>query len=201
MRRYTKLRNPNKQEVVNLKQFDIFRSKPSKSKYYAIFEETYKKVLDHLKESKIVKNADQELLPFMWVLSDYAVALSGKNKEERKAVGKEIEAYFHELFLEGLSINYDVFNNRQDFYLEIIKGKPLRPEWDMIIDMENQTGKNATPRLVIALTQVLTYPTCVENYENAPVLIFDVFDMIYFAPIMVRMFNYFVYFFKKTNKA
>ena len=88
------------------------------------------------------------------------------------------------------------------FYSEIICGKPIRPDWKHLFNEETLSGENATPKLFLALIDILTYPACAEDYENAPFLDHDnIFEAAKFHEPMERIFSDIVEFFGKIYKA
>lgn len=87
-----------------------------------------------------------------------------------------------------------------DFYGEVIRGRRLRAEWLMgdISDIE----RNAIINCMIAFGDILVNPSCVDNYDSAPLVIHDIFLLAEFTALMSNQITQeFVNLFKETYNA
>lgn len=132
----------------------------------------YKAMLDIAKTSPIVSDPEFELLPAMFVVADYAVLSSGK---ERSAVFGEVLSAMESLY--GRIDNF-VLNKRILLYGEIIRGKELRLEWNF--GNTDLWSDNAVAKCTALLGDILVNPDCAENYDTAPLIMHGLDKVVYF---------------------
>ena len=125
-------------------------------------------------------NVQFELLPAMYVVCDIAAIESGKNRKEFAGkVMSEIRKLDECRYL-------DVFNNRVNLYGQVVRGKQLRAEW--LLGNNPDMPTNPIQKIAIALGDVMINPHCPDNYEDAPLLISDVFSVLSFSEAMKKVF-------------
>ena len=149
----------------------------NRDSYSSIFEKRFDNIMHIIQCSELVKNPQQELLPAMFVITDYAAASSHKY---RKKVADDIVAWIKTQgfgkYWNETSLSFD---ERVGFYGEIIRGRKLRGEW-LEADAEN-FAENPILRCVVALGDNLYNPNCVNDYDNAPIMLYNIMDTIFFA--------------------
>lgn len=169
----------------------FFSKDKKKDKYVQLYEEHYLKALDSLSGLKIVNNLEKELVPVMIVICDFACVTAGKNKNEimdkimEYAVGKYIMN----------QVEYDVLIDRISLYIEFLNGKDLRAEW-LYGNIEGII-RNPVLNCCIGFGDILVNPSCADDYEHAPILINDFFEVANFSmlfnskffPMMVEFHN------------
>lgn len=148
--------------------------------YISIFANIYDKALSVLSVQSLVRNAEFELLPAMFVIADYSCLSSNKN---RKLIGKELRTFVTRKYRLD-NINDQLFNNRVNFYGSIIRGKSLRADW--LPNLQTIQNADAIVRCATALGDILINPACANDYENAPILLYDIFSLTSFADIYIN---------------
>ena len=138
-----------------------------------IFERHYKSLLKTAKGSSITGNVEFELLPAMFIISDYAAASSGK---DRRAVADTIMTQIRAIYR---NLDKATFDRRCNLYGEIIRGKPLRCEWFM--GDPTIFSDNAVSKCTALLGDIIFNPECAENYDNAPTMCYGIFEVMSFA--------------------
>lgn len=142
-----------------------------------IFCQYYTDILRIIRNSSIDTSDDFvsfELLPFLYVISDYAIASANKNRLK-----------FSNDIMEFLLKSQDdkdgfesLLQERIDFYGEVIRGRRLRG-YCLLGTLEEDAP--ALFRCTIAFTDVIIDPECGEDYDNAPFYVYDMFQMINFS--------------------
>ena len=165
-------------------QFDKYK------RVRSIFLNHYNAMYNIAKSSSLAHNFEFELLPAMFIISDYATASADNN---RIAVANEIERTIDSMYSK---INYNSFWRRCTLYGEIIRGKKLRAEWyfgDIAI-----LNDNAVSKCVALLGDILVNPDYADNYDTAPMVIHDIFDVMEFADSVIKpLFSEMVSLFKE----
>lgn len=149
--------------------------------YISIFMNIYNKALSTLSAQALVHNAEFELLPAMFVIADYSCLSSNKN---RQLVGNGLSSFIVKKYqLDEAS--GQLFDSRVDFYGSVVRGKPLRADW---LPGQTATVQNADAivRCATALGDILINPECANDYENTPVLLYDVFTVSGFSDIYIN---------------
>lgn len=139
------------------------------------------KALSVLSAQALVCNAEFELLPAMFVVADYSCLSSNKN---RQLIGNELRAFIVKKYqLDNASTQ--LFDSRVNFYGSIVRGKLLRADW---LPGQAATVQNADAivRCATALGDILINPECASDYENAPILLYDIFTVTGFAGIYIN---------------
>lgn len=153
-----------------------------------IFNERYKLMKKITKLSGNAQDAEFELLPAMFVVIDYAAASCGK---DRRVIANAVTS---EIF--NRHIDESKFGRRCDLYGEIIRGKDLRCEWFLGNDKTVFTD-NAVLKCVALLCDIIYNPECADNYDHAPMRIYDIYDSMAFTEqVMKPLVDEFIALFK-----
>ena len=142
-------------------------------------------VLPVIKSSSLVRNTTFELLPAMFIVADFATAKAGKNRTE---FAKAIVTYLTDAgYLDD--DNTPVFHSRLGLYSEIIRGeKQPRGDW-ALADPETLTN-SLVGVVAVVLGDILTNPACADDYENAPVAVYGMDElMTFFQNVMYPTFQ------------
>lgn len=142
-----------------------------------IFIETYASMLGIAKSSPLSHNAESELLPAIFVVTDFAALSSSKN---RQAIANEVMSVIRSL---DKNFNKSRFDKRCDLYGEIIRGKELRCDWSVVDP--SMFYDNAVSKCAALLGDILYNPACADSYDNAPVLINDIRKVMTFSEHVV----------------
>ena len=153
-----------------------------------IFTGHYKTMLEIAKASAIAQNPEFELLPAMFVITDYAAASAQK---DRRSIANEATRAMTSAY-KGL--DNALLDKRCDLYGEIIRGKALRGEW--FLGDISALSDNAISKCTALLGHILYNPQCAENYDTAPVVVYDIFESMKYAdsvmkPLLDEMLNLF----------
>lgn len=153
-----------------------------------VFASHYKAMLKIAKASPIAQNPEFELLPAMFVITDYAAASAQK---DRRSIANEATRAMTSAY-KGL--NNALLDKRCDLYGEIIRGKALRGEW--FLGDISALSDNAISKCTALLGDILYNPQCAENYDTAPVVVYDIFESMKYAdsvmkPLLDEMLNLF----------
>ena len=153
-----------------------------------IFTGHYKTMLEIAKASAIAQNPEFELLPAMFVITDYAAASARK---DRRSIANEV--------IRVMKSAYKGFDNalldkRCELYGEIIRGKKLRGEW--FLGDVSAFSDNAISKCTALLGDILYNPECADNYDSAPIVVYGVFESMKYAesvmkPLLDEMLNLF----------
>lgn len=114
----------------------------------------------------------REIVPLMYVISDIAVINSGYGK-----YGREKNSNLFKAWYKNKLVNYpteDMFNERVNFYAEFVRGRQPRYEW-MFFEKPDWK-ENGILRCCVAFGDLLWNPNCINDYDNAPVLIRNITD-------------------------
>lgn len=114
-----------------------------------------------------------DILPIMYVVSDFAVATACK---DRQAAAKEMQAWiFDQMPEEHKSELTAHFDRRLDFYGQVIRGKQLRGYCFPGVDLSS-ADSNPMLRCSIAFTDCLLDEACIDDYDDAPFPLFGIFE-------------------------
>lgn len=157
-----------------------------------VFKKYYLRIVDITQKSSLARNSEFEIIPAMMIICDYAAASA---RMDRQQVQKDI-------LEDGIEITrqycyaFDpvIYDERINFYGEIIRGRELRAEWSFQDIDYNQL--NAISRVSVALCDILLNPLCAKDYDNAPIQITDIFAITefttnVFTPILEELTNLF----------
>ena len=152
----------------------------------SIINKYYLKFVDILSNLNVNTDVKSELIPVIFVVFDMAlVDKKGCNLTE-KETSEFVEKYIS--WVEELPNSDDklkFFDKRLKLYKRIICDEiPLRCEWLM---WQKPKESDAMTKCVVAFGDILFNPECAENYENAPVVIADIFDIPKFADNMMKV--------------
>lgn len=136
------------------------------------FEMHYRKALSLAQMSPIAHNPGFELLPAMFVICDYSAASCEKDRYD---VANKIMPKITKLCE---NFNPEEFDQRCDLYGEIIRGKDIRGEW---LFGNTDSLSNPISKIAGLLGDILVNPACADNYEEAPVIIYDISDVMRFS--------------------
>lgn len=136
------------------------------------FEAHYTAALSIAQKSSIAHNPEFELLPAMFVICDYSTASCEK---DRHAVADKIMSKITKLCE---NFNPEKFDQRCNLYGEIIRGKDIRGEW---LFGNTDSLSNPISKIAGLLGDILVNPACADNYEEAPVVIYGMSDVIRFS--------------------
>lgn len=153
------------------------------------FEMHYKAALNLAQKSLIAHNPEFELLPAMFVICDYSAASCGKDRYD---IADEIMPKIAELCENFIP---EEFNQRCDLYGKIIRGKDIRGEW---LFGNTDSLSNPISKIAGLLGDILVNPACSTNYEYAPIVMHDTFDVMWFSKeIMFPIIDELVQLFKE----
>ena len=144
----------------------------------AIFTSHYKAMLKTAKMSSIAQNPEFELLPAMFVITDFAAASAQK---DRRLLANKTTRAMKSLYK---GFNNALLDKRCDLYGEIIRGKDLRGEW--FLGDISALSDNAISKCTALLGDILYNPQCAENYDTAPVAIYGIFETMKFADLVMK---------------
>ena len=153
-----------------------------------VFASHYKVMLKIAKTSPIAQNPEFELLPAMFVITDYAAASARK---DRRSIANEATRAMASVYK---GFNNALLDKRCDLYGEIICGKDLRGEW--FLGDISALSDNAISKCTALLGDILYNPQCAENYDTAPVVVYGILETMKFAdsvmkPLLDEMLNLF----------
>lgn len=150
-------------------------------KLVLLFSECLSDIKNQIITSPIVSNVEDELVPFLYVMTDVTVFNAYKN---RKKYADVLLAYFGDKY----NFNQDEdnkFRKRVTFYSKIIGGKrEVRGYWMKMLNKDFEEGDFLLLSLV-ALGDILINSEAGNDYENAPVPQHGIFEIMNFAEIMV----------------
>ena len=115
-----------------------------------------------------------EILPAMFVICDYSALSAGK---DRRMIADRILKKIHDSYFPACNPK-DVakFDSRVLLYGEIIRGKPLR--CDFCFGKSEMFEENAILKCVALLLDIITNPKCADDYDNAPLSLYDITNSI-----------------------
>lgn len=138
------------------------------------------------KTSPIAQNPEFELMPAMFVIMDYAAASARK---DRRSIANEATCAMVSVYKE---FDNALLDKRCDLYGEIIRGKDIRGEW--FLGDISALSDNVISKCTALLGDILYNPQCAENYDTAPVVVYDIFEAMKYAdsvmkPLLDEMLN------------
>lgn len=146
-----------------------------------LFEETYQNTLKYLEEVDYVINARFELLPFIYIVIDFIAACKADGRRDFISGSAMIVAEKY-LFTNEMKIK---FGKRLDLYTLIIRGTEARGDWFF----GDYPKDNIILNLLVALGDILTNPSCADDYVNAPVKIVDFDKYLHFSLVMINQIS------------
>lgn len=153
-----------------------------------IFVSHYKAMLKIAKTSPIAQNPEFELMPAMFVIMDYAAASARK---DRRSIANEATRAMVSVYK---GFDNALLDKRCDLYSEIIRSKDLRGEW--FLGDISALSDNVISKCTVLLGDILYNPQCAENYDTAPIVVYDIFEAMKYAdsvmkPLLDEMLNLF----------
>ncbi len=133
-----------------------------------IFKYYYNRSLKILKSANLGNNLEFEVLPLMFVICDFTAAM---DRLDRYKIANDIMPKMPKIYKR---FDYDKFNKRLNLYGEVIHGKELRGE--LFHCNPPATDDNPLLAWFILFSDLVYNPACADDYDNAPLLIGDVFD-------------------------
>lgn len=148
-----------------------------------VFSDYYKTFSEWFEDSDIVlANTGEELIPLMFVVSE--ITLSNANCETTEL----LDIFFE--WINKLELKTDIlkiFDERLHLYVDIIRNeKKPRYEWLMFNEPEGAT--DVISRCHAVFGDILFNPACADDYENAPVMIHDIFKVKDFSIKMIKFY-------------
>ena len=160
----------------------------------SVFIKHYKTMLEITRASSIPNDSDFELLPAMYVVSDYAAASAEK---DRNAVSNAILKAMKKVFP---PFDQAEFDERCSLYGAIVRGKELRCEWYM--GDASVFYENAILKCSALLGDILYNPSCADDYDDAPESLYDIVESFEFTEnVMDPLIDEFVALFKEIYDA
>lgn len=148
-----------------------------------IFRQHYGNALEIIEQSDLcdeIENLPFEVASAMTVISDFAAASA---KKDRIQIYTEItKRGLHDATTQNLSM----WQTRMDFYGSIIRGRKLRGDFMPFADALTLATTTAIAKCTIALCDCLINPMCIDNYDNAPIKILDIFACADFCESIYR---------------
>lgn len=120
--------------------------------------------------SDIVENVEWEAVPFLFIITDAMLYASGADHDRRR---ENFDA-FRAAFLSGELAETAAFDSRRRLYGSIMHGAPPRSE--LCGGDCAMYGNNTLAKLTAAFLDILVDPACADDYENAPLVLFDEAD-------------------------
>jgi len=163
-----------------------------KRKAEKVFVGHYRAMLRITKVSPLAHNPEFELLPAMFVVSDFAAVNAQK---DRIAIADGMIRAMSNLDKGNTSdALLDKLNKRCDLYGEIIRGKPVRGDW-FPGDISGLSD-NPISKCTMLLGDLLYNPECAESYDTAPIFLYGIIGQVEFAefvmkPLFEEMFSLF----------
>lgn len=124
------------------------------------------------------KELQVEIVPFMYVIADIATINANKDRNFTSNIFKK---WYRKSLIISNQID-DIFNERVNFYAEFVRGKQPRYEW--LFFEKPQIEENGIFRCCAAFGDIIFNPECLENYDNAPVIINGIDNNLIFAKQM-----------------
>ena len=148
-------------------------------KYQRSFEKFYVQAVRIADQCPMIENAAFELMPAMFVIADYAASVSKKNREK---IADEIMGLIANSAMDQGKSNWpEEFDKRVELYGSAIRGRKLRGEW---LDFETEAFEaNGLLRCVLMVGDILYNSMCVDNYDQAPVMLRGLYEKRDFASI------------------
>lgn len=153
----------------------LLNSKATNDKIH-LFMDTYNEgILPVLKSSPLVHCATFELLPAMFIVADFATMKAGRTRTE---FAKALVTYLTDAgFLN--EENTPTFHSRLGLYSKIIRGE-RHPRGDWALADTNTLTNSLVGVVAVVLGDIVTNPACADDYENAPVAIFGIDELMDF---------------------
>lgn len=122
-------------------------------------------------QSDITQNVEWETIPFLFLVTDAMLYTAGADRARRQQNYDGFKAAF---FGEFTPEQLDAFDDRRRLYGKILRGQSVRSECTG--GDASLYGGNTLAKLLAALTDILVDPACADDYENAPLVLFDEAD-------------------------
>lgn len=153
-----------------------------------IFSDHHKKFCEFFKGVDVVlASTDEEMIPFMYVISHISLSNLNYNYSE-KDVLLLLEIFFN--WANKLSFKNDIlktFDERLHLYTTIVRNEK-KPRYEWLMFNAPEDNSNLFARCHGVLGDILINPACADDYENAPIVLHDIFDLVDFQKKMVGFY-------------
>lgn len=128
-------------------------------------------MIEKFSQSDITQNVEWETIPFLYLVTDAMLYTAGADRARRQRNYDEFKAAF---FNDFTPEETEAFDSRRRLYGQILRGQSVRSECTG--GDASLYGGNTLAKLLAALTDVLVDPACADDYETAPLVLFDEAD-------------------------
>ncbi len=146
-------------------------------KYARIFDKSYRRISSDLSKSKMYLDLQQEIPPLLFTLSEYSIGFVSLDR----AISSEIMTHLRKKHFKSPNQENE-FNKRLEFYVDILSEKKVRAEW--LLGKMSFKDENYIIRCFAAFGDLLINPFCLDDYDNAPIALHDIYFLADFASIM-----------------
>lgn len=142
-----------------------------------IFDVCYQRcirILDNLdKEYLLPSDYELELFPALYYVWDISVILSGLDRI--KYTYPIFDHIMNNNFL-AFQVDKDIFTRRVDLYEKISNNKQ-NPRGELFFGDTSQFDNNPIFKVLVAFSDILINPDCADNYDSAPLSVWDIFSI------------------------
>lgn len=139
-----------------------------------LFKQYYQSMLEITQGSTLAHNAEFELIPAMIALADFATYQSNKDRKET------VRGLWMEIHRINRNIDDKLLVERSDLYGKAAEGN-IAPRCEWCVGDMLAIGDSVASRCAAILGDILYNPSCADDYDNAPVMIQDIFQTTMFA--------------------
>lgn len=162
-----------------------------KKELQKVFDIHYKKFLKVFENSQVVSaNLKEELIPLMFVVSQISVSYIKYGNVD--ADTNLLLGIFSD-WMDKLDFKNDIhkiYKERFHLYTIIILNEKM-PRYEWLMFREPKDNSNLILRCCAVFGDILINPNCANDYDNAPVIIHDFFQIKEFSLMMLK-FQYFI---------
>ncbi len=185
--RSNKVLADNSERIGNVQNRTLPSTLSIKNDLLTQFESTYNQILEYTKKSDIVlSSAEIEIIPFLATITDHIVASFGGDRQStiRQIMDKYIPFLTSTPEIDTTESACILMDQRMDIYGKIIRGE-LQPryEWNLF---EEVPQADIYMKSFSALCDILVNPACSNDYENAPVCIHGLSEVMQFSKIALN---------------
>ncbi|MBQ6398218.1 MAG: hypothetical protein IJI06_08750 [Oscillospiraceae bacterium] len=173
--------------------FVIMSSKPKDCKQ--IMEKYYEKALSCFDSTVFKENAAYELVPLLYVIGDLTLVSVHKDrmKYARQVAPNVIPDCINDK-------NRKRWDDHMAFYAHIVQGGYLWGGWSLS-DLPSELKENPLSRCMVACGDLINDPECIEDYENAPLVLCGITEKMKLNQAMIQLSNVAFEYCKAVDKA
>lgn len=145
--------------------------------FSSVFRQHFSTINNYLDDSAITQYVVQETACFLLAAGDAALFLTGRSENDRRRFAQEANILLMTIAEKDYPIINYYRNSRLDLYGKVMRGGYIRNEWSVGQFDTSMFDTFPIGKAAVAFGDILLNPACADNYETAPTMVIDLFDL------------------------